>query len=72
LKELEGVDSSVLGPIYEYKLNEMMDDDLEAKRITKEYKMNYLDPSYYVVDMKNERQWKNATKRKRVLEVKNK
>lgn len=51
LKELEGVDSSLLGQIYYYKTNEKEEEMEEARKITRDYKMNYLEPSRLSIRM---------------------
>lgn len=70
LKELENVDISVLQPIYEYKINEREEEANEARSIVKEFKLNYLDPSKYVVKLNKSNAWKNATKMKKAFSQK--
>eukprot|EP00347_Sterkiella_histriomuscorum_P015555 403356589 len=70
LKELENVDISVLQQIYEYKINEKDEEVNESKAIVKDYKMNYLDPSKYIVKLTKSSAWKNAAKMKKAISVK--
>ncbi|CDW91292.1 UNKNOWN [Stylonychia lemnae] len=72
LKELENVDISVLQQIYDWKINEREDEQIEEKKIIKEFKMNYLDPTQYIVKLKQNKAWKNAAKQKKAMSVKQK
>ena len=64
LKELDSVDHSVLKQVYKYKINEQQQDKEDAKRITRDYKMNYMDPTQYIVKLTKQNAWRNAAKMK--------
>lgn len=70
LKELEGVDMSVMKQIYDYKMDERSLEAEEAVNLTKEYKLHYLDPATYVTRLHKRMAWKNATKAKMAIKHK--
>lgn len=45
LKELEGIDASIIESIYMYKMNDKLEFEEEARMVTKEFKMGCLDPT---------------------------
>lgn len=45
LRELEGTEATIIESLYQYKLNEKLEFEEEARQVTKEYKMGALDPT---------------------------
>ena len=39
--------------IYDYRIADYLESEIEAKKITKEFKMSYLDPAKYTVPTYN-------------------
>lgn len=45
LRELEGVDASIIESLYQYKMNDNLEFEEETRVVTREYKMGALDPT---------------------------
>lgn len=45
LRELEGTDATIIESLFQYKMNDRIEFEEEARLVTKEYKMGALDPT---------------------------
>ena len=45
LRELEGMEANVIKGLYQYRMNDKLEFEEEARLVTKEYKMGALDPT---------------------------
>jgi hypothetical protein len=64
LKELEANDSSIIDSLFQYKMNDRIEFEEEARMVTKEYKMGALDPTRDISKFEQKQMYK---KRKEML-----
>ena len=64
LRDLEGIDATIIEGLYHYKMNDRIEFEEEARQVTKEYKMGALDPTKDTTKFEQKQMYK---KRKELL-----
>ncbi len=64
LRELEGTDATIIESLFQYKMNDRIEFEEEARLVTKEYKMGALDPTRDISKFEQKQMYK---KRKEML-----
>ena len=58
LRDLEATDAAIIEGIYQYKMNDRIEFEIEEKQVVKEYKMGSLDPDKGITKFQSKQQFK--------------